>query len=115
MPALAEQYPDTGNFIAVVGRPNDQPLITAVESMMKQAADDPAVYALAAPALIRGIGLSDHSSYWRHGYTAVMITDTSFYRNPHYHQPPDTPDTLDYERMAGVLDQVEAAVRHLAP
>ncbi len=114
LPAMAERYPDTGNFIAVVGRPEDQTMIAGVEAIMKRAAEDPAVYSLAAPAVVRGIALSDHSSYWRHGYTAVMISDTSFYRNPHYHTPNDTPETLDYRRMAGVLDQVEAVVRHLA-
>ena len=42
-----------------------------------------------------------------------MVTDTAFYRNPRYHTSDDTPDTLDYERMALVVDGVVAAVRAL--
>jgi hypothetical protein len=43
-----------------------------------------------------------------------MITDTAFYRNPHYHTARDTPETLDYVRMAQVVDGVHAAVLRLA-
>lgn len=114
LPELRETYPDAGNFIGVVGRPEDAALIEAVSGAMRSAGEIPPVETLAAPPELPGIALSDHRSYWEHGFTAVMITDTSYYRNPHYHQPTDTPDTLDYERMAGVLDQVEAAVRALA-
>jgi hypothetical protein len=42
-----------------------------------------------------------------------MVTDTAFYRNPHYHRPSDTPDTLDYRRMAMVVDGLAASVRKL--
>lgn len=49
-------------------------------------------------------GLSDHSSYWQFGYPALMINDTSFIRNPHYHQPTDTIDTLDFPKMTAVVD-----------
>ena len=55
-------------------------------------------------------GLSDHRNYWRHGYDAVMINDTSFLRNPHYHLKSDTIDTLDFPRMAQVVNGVYAAV-----
>ena len=54
------------------------------------------------PEAIREIRFSDNSSFWDQGYPALMLTDTSFYRNPHYHLPSDTPDTLDYEAMAQV-------------
>ena len=53
---------------------------------------------------------SDHRNYWAEGYTAVMVTDTGFIRNPHYHSPGDRPETLDYERMAGVVDGVMNAL-----
>jgi hypothetical protein len=39
-----------------------------------------------------------------------MITDTAFFRNPNYHTEDDTPETLDYERMASVVKGVYAAV-----
>ena len=45
---------------------------------------------------------SDHTPFWNAGLPALMWTDTSNFRNPHYHQPSDTPDTLDYAAMADV-------------
>jgi hypothetical protein len=58
--------------------------------------------------------MSDHLSYWRYGYPAVMVTDTAFLRNPAYHTERDTPDTLDYARMAMVVTGVYEAVLELA-
>jgi Zn-dependent M28 family amino/carboxypeptidase len=63
---------------------------------------------------VGGIDRSDHRSFWEAGYPAVMVTDTAFHRNPRYHTPDDTPDTLDYRRMAEVVRGVEAAVRAVA-
>jgi hypothetical protein len=68
-----------------------------------------------APRIVPGVAFSDHLNYWHAGYDAVMITDTAFYRNPHYHAPSDTPDTLDYARMAQVVDGVRGAIGTLVP
>lgn len=57
----------------------------------------------AAPKWVTGVDWSDHLNYWAHGWSALMITDTSFFRNANYHQPTDTPDTLDYSRMSFVV------------
>jgi len=57
--------------------------------------------------------LSDHHNYWRFGYPALMINDTSFIRNPHYHESTDTIDTLDFEKMTAVIDAVYNAITHL--
>jgi hypothetical protein len=57
---------------------------------------------------VPGVDFSDHRNYWSAGYPAAMITDTSFYRNNRYHTAQDTPDTLDYERMAMVVKGVYA-------
>jgi hypothetical protein len=59
------------------------------------------------------VRLSDHASFWDRGYPALMITDTSFMRNPHYHRPTDTPDTLDYPFLAKVTAGVCDAVWRL--
>jgi Zn-dependent M28 family amino/carboxypeptidase len=72
------------------------------------------VYSINAPRSVPGIDFSDHRNYWEAGYDAVMITDTAFYRNPHYHTARDTPDTLDYDRMAMVVQGIFAAVLALA-
>ena len=61
-----------------------------------------------------GVGLSDHLNFWDAGYQAVMITDTAFFRNDNYHLETDTPDTLDYPRMAMVVEGVYGAVVALA-
>jgi hypothetical protein len=60
------------------------------------------------------VGLSDHQSFWREGYPALMVTDTAFMRNPHYHGPTDTADTLDFARFAEVTLGMVQAVKRLA-
>jgi hypothetical protein len=69
---------------------------------------------LNAPRSLPGIDLSDHASYWDAGYPAAMVTDTAFYRNARYHTAGDTWDTLDYARMAQVVQGVYGAVHALA-
>ena len=73
-----------------------------------------AVESLSAPAALVGVDFSDRSNYWNFGYDAIMITDTAFYRNPHYHQMTDTIDTLDFKKMAHVVDGVYYGVIDLA-
>jgi hypothetical protein len=60
---------------------------------------------------VQGIDYSDHLNYWKFGYSALMITDTSFFRNPNYHQPTDTMETLDLNRMSKVIDAVFIALK----
>lgn len=106
-------YPTVGNFIAVVGRTEDASFATEVHAAMNAANDLNTVILLAPPSLT-GVDFSDHLNYWAEDFTAVMITDTSFYRNPNYHEATDTADTLDYLRMAQVVEAVVAAVSRLA-
>ncbi len=100
-------YPSRGNFIAIAGRWSDRGLTRFVKRAI-QGTGFPAV-SFTAPR-DAGIDASDQRSYWDLGITAVMVTDTSDVRNPHYHAPGDTPATLDYRRMAGVVDGVVNAV-----
>jgi Zn-dependent M28 family amino/carboxypeptidase len=96
---------DRGNFIALVG---DRPrFVERVENAMKSGGELP-VYSTTVP-----FDLSDHVSYREAGFPAVMITDTAFFRNPNYHRQTDTPDTLDYERMAEVANGAFRAVTDL--
>lgn len=55
--------------------------------------------------------LSDNASFWDHGYPALMITDTAFMRNPHYHKPSDRIETLDFGFMGRVVDAVVGHAR----
>ncbi|OFZ88078.1 MAG: hypothetical protein A2V78_17390 [Betaproteobacteria bacterium RBG_16_64_18] len=58
--------------------------------------------------------MSDQLSFWREGYPALMVTDTAFYRYPHYHSAQDTPDKIDYARMAQVVEGLAKVVLLLA-
>jgi Zn-dependent M28 family amino/carboxypeptidase len=72
------------------------------------------VRSLTGPRWIPGVDFSDHYPYWDQGFPAVMITDTAFNRNRDYHTEGDTPDKLDYRRMAQVIQGVEGTIRVLA-
>ncbi len=102
-------YPSRGNFLAVVGRLGDIPLTREVKRGLRATAGLP-VRSLNGPTGPTNIDLSDHASYWAEGYSAVMVTDTAFFRNPRYHEPGDTPETLDYVRMARAAEMIHGAV-----
>jgi hypothetical protein len=69
---------------------------------------------IAAPELIPGVGWSDHWSFWQAVYPALMVTDTAPYRYPHYHHASDTPDKLDYDRLARVTEGLVTVMETLA-
>ena len=104
--ALRYLYPSRGDYIVVVGRLPDVPLVRALKAALR--ANGAAVRSIDAPQWIPGIADSDHSSFWRAGVRAAMVTDTAWYRNPRYHTARDTPDTLDYVRMARIVDGMAA-------
>lgn len=108
-PAFKVLYPSRGNFIAVVGRWQETALVRRTVRAMRRASPLP-VEGFNGPASTPGLALSDHASFWAAGYKAAMVTDTAFLRNPHYHTAHDTPDTLDYRRMAHVIDGLTAAI-----
>lgn len=106
-------YPNTGNFIAVVGKMDQRAFTKQVKVGMKGTNDLP-IRSINAPEGIPGIDFSDHRNYWKFGYDAVMITDTAFYRNKAYHESNDTWDRLNYEKMGQVVQGVYSAVVQLA-
>ncbi|MCI0347790.1 MAG: M28 family peptidase, partial [Acidobacteriales bacterium] len=112
-PGMSLIYGKRGDFIVVAGRFTDVRLVRRVKRAMTSANDLP-VHSINAMASVPGIDFSDHLSYWQQGFPAAMITDTAFYRNPHYHTAADLAETLDYRRMAQVVQQVYAAVLDLA-
>ncbi len=107
---LARLYPSAGNFIVVVGKMGQEAFTQKIQALMQPHAGTLDVQRINLPESLGLAGLSDHRNYWRYGYDAVMINDTSFLRNPHYHQPTDTIDTLDFRRMAQVVDGVTGAL-----
>ena len=103
------RYPKDGNYIALVSNLRSTRVLSRVRKAMRQRGSV-GVESLSAPGFIPPLFLSDHSSFWKYGFPALMITDTAFLRNPHYHSSTDTPDTLNYEFLANVVDAVHAAV-----
>lgn len=95
-------YPTKGNYIAVVGKFGQGGLVRSFKRNMRRGSSID-VRSINAPAFIPGIDFSDHLNYWKYGYEAIMITDTSFYRNANYHERSDSLLTLDFVRMAEVV------------
>jgi len=106
-------YPDVGDFIGFVSNLRSRSLLHRAIAAFRAHATLPTQGA-AAPSWVPGVWWSDHWSFWREGYHAIMITDTAPYRNPFYHTPQDTPDRLDYDRMARVVHGLTHVVRALA-
>jgi hypothetical protein len=101
-PGLGFLYPDTANFIAVVGDLACGGPIKRTKMGMQAAKSIP-VHSFRAPGMLAGVRWSDHYSFRKMGYWAVMVTDTAFMRYPHYHTALDTPEKLNYEKMAEVV------------
>jgi hypothetical protein len=106
-------YPDRADFIAFVGDLGARGLVHRSLKSFRRNAQFPS-HGVAAPGFIPGVSWSDHWSFRRHAFPAIMITDTAFYRYPHYHLPTDTPEKLDYERMARVTMGLAAMLRELS-
>ena len=105
-------YGNRGNYIALVQRFGNGSFGRSLLRNYKKAATLP-VKSLRAPAFVSGVDFSDHLNYWQFGFDALMITDTSFYRNSNYHQATDTIYTLDFGRMAQVVDAVYTSILKL--
>lgn len=101
VPGMERLYPTRGNFIAFVGNEESAEWVREVTGRFRAAARFPSE-GIAAPGEIAGIGWSDHWSFWREGWPALMVTDTAPFRYPFYHDPADTYDKVDYARVARV-------------
>ncbi|MBT8347432.1 MAG: M28 family peptidase [Desulfofustis sp.] len=107
-PLMFRNYPKTGDYIGIVGNYRSRKFTRALFDAFKKNEDLP-VIKLTIPwsgYLLPSVRLSDHASFWDRGYKAVMITDTAFYRNPHYHRRSDTMDKLDYGFMARLVQSL---------
>jgi Zn-dependent M28 family amino/carboxypeptidase len=110
---LALFYPSTGDFIAFISNLGSRRLLHEAIASYRQHGALPSE-GLAAPAFIPGVDWSDHASFWEAGYPALMVTDTAPYRYPHYHTASDTPDKVDYERLARLVSGLRAMLSALA-
>lgn len=106
-------YPDCGNFVAFVSNLASRRALSETVCAFRAHSDFPCE-SLATFAFVPGVAWSDQLSFWREGYRAVMVTDTAFHRNPHYHTWLDTPDRLCYPAMARVVEGLALATLDLA-
>lgn len=109
---LHRLFPQRGNFLAAVGNIPSWRLAWRFRRGFKRGTRLP-LFTIALPERIQEIRRSDNSSFWDQDYPALMLTDTSFLRNPNYHLASDTPDTLDYGRMTDVTLGVASAMQYL--
>jgi Zn-dependent M28 family amino/carboxypeptidase len=111
--AFSGLYPDVGNFIGLVSNLASIRLLLRARRAFRRRTSFP-LQSAAMPAAIPGVGWSDHWAFWQAGYAAIMVTDTAPFRYPWYHTAEDTPDRLDYDRLAHVVDGLEAVIESIA-
>lgn len=109
---LSIAYPLTGNFIGFIGNFNSGKLVRQVIKSFRSHTQFPSEGAI-LPNVLPGVGWSDHWSFWQQGYPAIMVTDTAPFRYPYYHTTEDTPDKIDYPRLARVVAGLERVVDQL--
>lgn len=113
LPFMRWLYPSRGDYIAFVGNIKSRGFTKEIKRRFRACCNLP-VESLNTSSAIPGVDFSDHRSFWKSGHRAFMVTDTAFYRNPHYHGPTDLPDTLDYIRMAVLVRGLYCAFKQFA-
>lgn len=106
-------YPSKADFIAFVGNLSSRGLVRRAVGSFRRHTKFPSEGG-ALPAFIYGVGWSDHWSFWQEGYSAIMVTDTAPFRYPYYHTLQDTPEKVDYARLARVVAGLERVIAELA-
>jgi hypothetical protein len=109
---LSWVYGDKGDFITMVKKFGAGKFVNNFNGNFKDA-NQIKTETFTAPKFISGTDYSDHLNYWKFGYSALMITDTSFFRNKNYHETTDTLETLDTKRMTKVIDAIFLSIIHL--
>jgi hypothetical protein len=106
-------FPSQANFIAVISNSASRPSMTMFVEQFRAASDFP-LQRLAMTSLIPGVSWSDHRSFWKQGYQALLVTDTAFYRYRHYHRASDTPDKIAYPMFTQAVVGLHQAFSRLA-
>lgn len=113
-PPFGLVFPSTADFVAIVGLTGSRRFLHEVVASFRRHTAFPSIGGV-APDLVPGIGWSDHWAFGQYGYPGVMVTDTALYRYPHYHQPTDTPEKVDYTRLSRITKGLEHMLREIAP
>lgn len=111
-PGLSDRFPGKGNFISFVSDLPSRDLLKRSHALFIETVDFP-IQQAALPASLTGVDWSDHASFWKEGYPALMVTDTALFRNHNYHSMKDLPETLSYDRLARVTLGLEGVVAGL--
>jgi Zn-dependent M28 family amino/carboxypeptidase len=106
-------YPSRGDFIVFVANPSSKELLNNATQSFGRQTNLPWQTAT-LPSFSPGAKSSDHWSFWKEGYPALMVTDTAPFRYPHYHKPSDTPDQLRYDFLNNVVQGLRAVIWDLA-
>lgn len=109
-PPFGVLFPDRADFISFVGLTGSRSLVRETLRSFRSHTGFPSIGGV-APDIIPGIGWSDHWAFAQHGFQALMVTDTAVYRYPHYHEPTDTPDKVDTEKVARIVKGMERVIR----
>ena len=104
LPAMRKIYGEKGDFIALEANTGCAVMLPGLSSKMGKYIPTKVLPVPLKGDVLPDVRLSDHSPFWDEGYNAMMITDTSFLRNPHYHEPTDTVDTLDLDFFCNVVE-----------
>ncbi|HZI03689.1 MAG TPA: M28 family peptidase [Archangium sp.] len=110
--------PNTGDFIGAISNEQSRPRLEELYALGSRL-DFVPIRGVMAP--IDGSGpasgnlmRSDHAPFWLAGHSALFLTDTANFRNPHYHRDTDEPSTLDYDFLAGVTRLSAAGIAYWA-
>ena len=110
-------YPNVGDFIGIIGNERSKALLDKVRQSFETHIPQLPSEFLLVPGNGEGMEetrLSDHSPFWDQGFPALLVTDTAFLRNPNYHLPSDTMETLDFEFMRKVAVGIYYSIVELA-
>ena len=114
VPILKKFYPNTGDFIALIGNLKTFPDLMRLRNSFRKSGTKSEL--LPVPnngKIVPAVRRSDHAPFWDAGYKAMMVTDTSFLRNPHYHKSSDRIETLDLDFLTVVCQGLEKGIRGL--
>ena len=113
-PGLPIALPSAGDFLGLIGNAASAALVDTALSMAHTYVPSLSVIGLKLPPgaeqMLPVLRRSDHAPFWRVGIPALQWTDTAEFRNPHYHSPADTPETLDYEFLEAVTRLAAACI-----
>jgi Zn-dependent M28 family amino/carboxypeptidase len=105
-------YGTRGDYITIVQKYWNGKFGNNIRRLMKKNSLIP-TKSFKGPASLPGVDFSDHRNYWKFGYSAIMITNTAFYRNKNYHTNTDKIETIDFKRLALTIDELYLTLKQI--